>query len=223
MTAGLSFTPTGRCGMHSSSADDGFYEAEQRVETSLYRDYREAGEALRQIRDEQRARWLTLYGTWTHYLNERLGICRQTAAYMIRAAEVAADLSSRDDTLRLPARHANLLARFDDSEVRLNLAIKIQHLSFKEAARLVIDFSKELMNKTTTTLPKAGRNDERSEALAQLDGILRSCRALDTASLAQAASRLEDGQRRRLERRVKAAARKLKEVSATLGHEGTGS
>jgi hypothetical protein len=207
--------------MHSSFADDGFYDAEQRVEASLYRDYREAGEALREIRDEREAQWLPLYGSWTRYLDGRLGICRQTAAYMIRAAEVAADLSSRDDTLRLPARHANLLARFEDSEIRLNLAIKIQHLTFKEAARLVIDFSSELMDTATPAPPpKASRNDERSEALMQLDGILRGCKALDKESLAHASSRLGDQQRRRLARRVNAAARTLNEVSAKLEQEG---
>src|SRR3954452_6111802 len=107
MTAGLFLTPIGRCGMHSSSGDDAFEEAEKRVKQGLFRDYREAGEARRQIRDEEL--WRPLCDTWARYLDERLGICRQTAAYMIRAAEVAADLSSRDDTLLLPVRHANLL------------------------------------------------------------------------------------------------------------------
>jgi hypothetical protein len=88
--------------MHLSSADDGFREAEQRVEQGVFKDYREAGEAFRQIRDEKQEQWRPAYGTWTHYLEVRFGMCRQTAAYMIRAAEVAADLSSRDDTLRLP-------------------------------------------------------------------------------------------------------------------------
>jgi hypothetical protein len=205
--------------MRSSSADDGFREVEERAERGLFKDYCEAGEALRQLRDEKQEQWRPVYRTWTRYLNERLGICRQTAAYMIRAAEVAADLSSRDDTLRLPVRHAYLLARFPDSDVRLKLAIEIQHLTFAKAARLVIDFSEKLMNTTSKAAPKAGRGDERSEALAQLDAILRRCVALDKAALAGAASRLDQARRRNLAQKAATAARVLTEVSVTFEPE----
>src|SRR5437763_4629505 len=89
MTAGLFLHPkSGRCGMHASSADDGCREAERRAEQGLFKDYREAGDALRQIRDEDQDQWRPVYRTWTHYLSARLGICRQTAAYMIKAPKL---------------------------------------------------------------------------------------------------------------------------------------
>jgi hypothetical protein len=196
--------------------DEAFREIELRVEHDLFHGYRETGELLRQIRDDHQEQWRPLYVTWERYVEQRFGICRQTAAYTIRAAEVAADLSSRDDTLRLPVRHANLLARFDDSDVRLKLAIKIQLLPFKKAAQLVIDFSEELTNTATAPPPRVGRSDERNQALAQLDGILSACAALDEQSLAGAASRLGADSKRRLARRAKVAARTLSEVSAKL-------
>jgi hypothetical protein len=199
-----------------NSADDAFEEAEQRARRGLFREYRETGEALRQLRDEHEAQWRPRYKTWTRYLNEDLGICRQTAACWIRAAEVAEDVSSRDDRLRLPVRHANLLGRFPDPDVRFELAKKIQHLSYTDATRLVIDFADQLVNTTTAVPPKAGRTDERNEALAQLDAILGACTALDTASLARAGSRLGTERKRRLARKAKGAASVLIEVSARL-------
>ncbi|HET7354037.1 MAG TPA: hypothetical protein VFJ11_08350 [Gaiellaceae bacterium] len=196
--------------------NEAFEEAEWRARHGLFREYRETGEALRQIRDEHQAQWRPIYDTWTRYLNERLSICRQTAACWIRAAEVAADLSSRDDTLRLPVRHANLLGRFQDPEVRYELARKIQPLTYTEAADLVTDYANTLLNTTTPRPPKAGRDDEPNQALAQLDAILRGTAALDRASLAHAASRLGDTHRRRLARKTKTAGRALTELSASL-------
>jgi hypothetical protein len=201
------------------SSDEAFEEAERLARQGLLREYRETGEALRQIRDEHEAQWRTRYGTWTHYLNESLGICRQTAACWIRAAAVAEGLSSRDDTLQLPVRHANLLGRFPDPDVRFELATKIQHLSYTDAAHLVIDFADKLANTTRAVPPKAGRHDERNEDLALLDAILGGCTSLDTASLVRAGSRLGAERKRRLARKAKRAARVLMDVSAKLGPE----
>jgi hypothetical protein len=207
--------------MQSSSDDEAFREAEDRVEQGLYRDYVEAGEAFRQIRDEQQEQWRPTYDTWARYVEERHGICRQTAAYMIRAAEVAVGLSSRDDTLRLPVRHANLLGRFRDPEVRFELAKKIRPLTFSEAMHVVIDFSNELLNTTTAGLSKPGRG-ERCESLAQLDAIVRGCASLDKASLGRAASRLGDERRRRLARKAAAAGRSLTQLSEALTRKPSG-
>lgn len=70
---------------------------------------------------------------------------------------------------------------------------------------------------TTTVLPiKAGRSEERSEALAQLDVVLRGCASLDKASLVRAVSRLGDERRRRLARKATAAGHALIKVSEAL-------
>ena len=68
---------------------DDLAELEERAERGLFSDYEDAGHALREIRDDRRYRELG-FDSWQHYCNQRLGIARQTASDVIRAADVAA-------------------------------------------------------------------------------------------------------------------------------------
>src|SRR5579862_9451156 len=124
--------------MASNGCDDErFAEIETRAEQALFRDYRAAGEALRQIRDEERACWVPLFSTWEQYVRQRWDISRQHANYIIQASEVAADVSSRDDAPGLALRHAALLHKFKDPDVRRKLAASIARLKFTDAQRYV--------------------------------------------------------------------------------------
>lgn len=110
-------------------------ELERRAEQGLYRDYQQAGEALRAIRDGGLYR--ATHRGFGAYVEERFGCARSTAYALIQAAEVAADLSARSDTVRVPARHAQLLFPFP-SDVRLALANVIGPLTVREAQALVL-------------------------------------------------------------------------------------
>lgn len=111
-------------------------ELEQTVERTLFTDFREAGEALAEIRDGRLYR--EDFGSFAAYVEGRFSIHRTTAYGLIQAATVAADLESARADIRLPARHAQLLYRFSSNE-RLRVARKIEGMSYREAARFVID------------------------------------------------------------------------------------
>jgi hypothetical protein len=166
---------------------ESFAEAEERAERALYRNYPAAGEALRQIRDEERACWVPVYRTWERYLRERWDISRQHGNYLIQAAQVTADLSSPDDAPRLPLRHAALLHRFKDADVRRELAAAIAPLKFPDAQRHVIAAQRKSRGENVTVPPA---NDPTDAALSALRGIATQCRTLDVKTAVGAISRL---------------------------------
>ena len=126
--------------------EERFAALEKRAERGLFRDYRNAGEALRELRDEQRACWEPEYGSWGQYIEKRWGISRQHAYFLIQGSEVAKDLSSGDDAPLLPGRHAALLYRFKDTDLRRKLAVEIAPLNFRRANAHVISVFSSLAN-----------------------------------------------------------------------------
>jgi hypothetical protein len=116
---------------------------EERVERTLFKEWRAAGEALEQIRDGKL--WKPEYSSFKEYVKRRWKIHRGTAYSYIWAADVMSDLeaaavSSHDDTdLKLGLKHAALLYRFD-SGTRCVLAPIIARLSFRDATEFLLDY-----------------------------------------------------------------------------------
>jgi hypothetical protein len=94
---------------HAQTAALTAEELEQRAEQALNHDYRVAGRAIRQLHDQ--GEWRTDHGTWGKYVLERFGVSRGHSYALMNAAEVADDVSSVDDTIQLPQRHAAILRR----------------------------------------------------------------------------------------------------------------
>jgi hypothetical protein len=199
--------------------DERFVEAEERAERALYRDYPAAGEALRQIRDEERACWVPVYRTWERYLQERWEISRQHANYLIQAAEVVADLSSQDDAPRIPLRHAALLHRFKSQDLRRELAAAIAPLRFPDAQRRVIAAARESRGEgPSEPLAHDGTND----ALVTLRSIFAHCRALDMSATVVAVSRLEARRNKDVLEELDSASSRLATLGTMVRRRGTG-
>jgi hypothetical protein len=186
-----------------------FAVLEERAQRGMFRDYRDTGEALRQIRDEEQACWKADYGTWERYIRERWGISRQHANYFIQAAVVAADLSSRDDDPPLPLRHAALLYRFDDPDQRRSVAATIAPMSFAASTRYVTELVVGPVERTRRKVKK-----EASGQLHTLATAIRIVDSLDVEMTAAAIGQLDVRRRKQLLRRIEHAGAKLNSVAA---------
>lgn len=204
--------------MAANGCDEELFAAlEKRADRGLFRDYRDAGEALRQIRDEERPCWQPRYGSWSKYIEERWGISRQHANYLIQAAEVAADLSSCDDAPPLPARHAALLHRFAATEIRRQLAGEIAPLNFRQASARVIAVFASL--EKGTSRPKPARRKPlraRKRPLSDLDVVLNACLKLELQATAAALLQLDEHRRKRVLRDIRKASRRLAELDRVV-------
>lgn len=177
-------------------------ELEERIEATLFTDWREAGERLAQIRDEELYR--PEYRSFAAYVETRYRIHRATAYSYMAAAEVARSLSSDDDT-RLPQRHCQLLYRFSP-EARVRIARELVGLSFEEAAKLVRARAAQQEE------PIRGRPKPRHAAnpdLAALHRALRIIRELDETALARSLGTLDVEARRVLDGEIGVAVRRL--------------
>lgn len=198
--------------------DERFSALEKRAESALYKDYREAGEALKQIRDEEQACWRPLHGSWERYCRERWGISRQHACYLIQGAEVARDVSSRDDAPRLPLRHSTLLYRFKQPAVRRELAALIAPMTFREATRYVVDATTKSSGDTGR---QTVRGSDQPTVLVDLEVLLTSCRRLDLGAVSRAISFLDKRRRNALLRDLDNAASHLAALRAIAGGQRT--
>jgi hypothetical protein len=182
--------------------DDRLAILEERVERGLFRDWRETGEALEQIRDEKLYR--PQYPSFRAYVEGRYEMHRGTAYGFIQAADVMRDLSSRDDTPNLPQRHAQLLYRFD-TETRVEVAREIALLSFREASLVVIERA------ATATPSFANPEDdiERDAELELLDYALRAILGLNEQRLRERLDGIDAKSRHKLDRSISEAIRRL--------------
>jgi hypothetical protein len=197
--------------------EERFAALEKRADRGLFRDYRPAGEALRQLRDEERACWEPEYGNWGQYIEKRWGISRQHANYLIQASEVAGELSSCDDTPPLPARHAALLYRFKGADIRRKLAGEIAPLNFRQANAHVIAAFAALANETARPSPprrKPLRANKRP--LSDLDLALNACLDLELQPTAAAIRQLDEHRRKRVLREIRRASRHLAELERSV-------
>jgi hypothetical protein len=153
-------------GLEQAEDDQGLAELEERVEQGVFQDYRAAGDALRQIRDE---RLYKKFGTFQTYLRIQLDMARSTAYAYMAAAEVAADVHHVG---RLTLRHALLLYRFD-LDTRRELAPKIALLSIKEAEKEVKDRAAQLDEQKPTCKGKPRhQRDPVKEAISLAEKIV---------------------------------------------------
>ncbi|MGZ4391281.1 MAG: hypothetical protein ACXVRK_04015 [Gaiellaceae bacterium] len=197
--------------------EERFAALERRADRGLFRDYRDGGEALRQLRDEERACWEPEYGGWGQYIEKRWGISRQHANYLIQASEVAAELSSCDDAPPLPARHAALLYRFKDTDIRRRLANEIAPLNFRKASAHVISVFASLTNGPTRTRPPRRKPLKASRRpLSDLDVALNACLNLELGPTAAAIRQLDEHRRERVRRDIRKASRYLAELDRSV-------
>jgi hypothetical protein len=193
--------------------EERFAALERKAERGLFRDYRDAGEALRQLRDEERACWEPEYGTWGEYIEKRWGISRQHTYFLIQGSEVAKDLSSCDDAPALPARHAALLYRFKDTDIRRRLASEIAPLNFRQANAHVISVFSSLANGTARPKPRRRKPLRASRRpLSELDVGLNACLNLELHPTAAAIRQLDEHRQKRVLRDIRKASRQLAEL-----------
>ena len=185
---------------------------EERVERGFFRDWREAGDALEQIRDN--SLYQPEYANFREYVEKRYGIHRATAYSYIHAAAVARDLSSRDDTLNLPQRHAAILFRFD-ADTRYEVAKEIQFLSFRHAMHAVLERAEEEPSERGK-----GPEHERDRLLRALSDAVRTIRHLvDETDLLGRITGLRPDARANLDRKLTAAIKRLLIAKGSEGSE----
>ena len=185
-------------------------ELERRAEEALFHDYRVAGRAIRQLHDQRE--WLSDHETWGEYVLERFGVSRGHSYVLMNAAEVADDVSSVDDTLRLPQRHAAMLRPVRDASACEPRA-RIQRLSQSAAFDVV---HAELKKKDLRVNQVAPPPREEPNELRQLDKALAELELVRDDELAAAASSMRMQDKNRLTRRLRANVRKLRQLEANI-------
>jgi hypothetical protein len=188
--------------MPMSAVESDLLVLEERVEQRVFRDWREAGEALERIRDERM--YEPEYPSFRAYVERRFEMHRQTAYSYIRAAVVARDLASCDAALRLPQRHAAMLYRFPDADTRYALARTIAPLSFREATRVVLDYPKE-----HGSSPARPPKHDADKSLSEFSRALHTLRTLDESKLAERIAQLDSDAEMALDKEVRVVMRRL--------------
>jgi hypothetical protein len=182
-------------------------ELEKRIERGFRRDWREAGEALREVHDSKL--YLGEFPSFAAHVEARFEVHRTTAYDYMNAAEVAAEVSARAD-IQLLQRHAELLYRSKDSDTRVNLARRIAMLSAREAAAVVRDAERPEGPPSAST---RGLVHERDPAIAAVADVARACLDLDAVDVARALETLEPEASDKLRQELARAARRLRTLA----------